>query len=147
MLLKILRCLTDNITYYIPSRIAEGYGLHNESIDRIREEGGEFIVTVDCGSSSPNEIAYARSLGIDMVVTDHHNMKDEPVNELIINPRAPGDTYPFKVCPAWGVAISWAGGQPEAGDSPPGDFRGAGICGYRNHRGYHAVAGRRTDPS
>lgn len=40
VLLKILRCLTDNITYYIPSRIAEGYGLHNESIDRIREEGG-----------------------------------------------------------------------------------------------------------
>ena len=104
VLLKILRCLTDNITYYIPSRIAEGYGLHNESIDRIREEGGEFIVTVDCGSSSPNEIAYARSLGIDMVVTDHHNMKDEPVNELIINPRAPGDTYPFKGLAGVGVA-------------------------------------------
>lgn len=104
VLLKILRCLTDNITYYIPSRIAEGYGLHNESIDRIREEGGEFIVTVDCGSSSPDEIAYARSLGIDMVVTDHHNMKDEPVNELIINPRAPGDTYPFKGLAGVGVA-------------------------------------------
>ena len=45
------------------------------------------------------------SLGIDMVVTDHHNMKDEPVNELIINPRAPGDTYPFKGLAGVGVGL------------------------------------------
>lgn len=104
VMLKVLRCLTDNVTYYIPSRLEEGYGLHNESIDRIREVGGEFIITVDCGSSSLAEIEYARSLGIDIVVTDHHNMKDDPVKELIINPKAPGDTYPFKGLAGVGVA-------------------------------------------
>ena len=52
LLMKVLRSLTDNVDYYIPSRLDEGYGLHKESIDRIAEKGGEFIVTVDCGSVS-----------------------------------------------------------------------------------------------
>ncbi len=104
VLLKILRCLTNNITYYIPSRIEEGYGLHNEAIDRIHQKGGEFIVTVDCGSSSPEEIAYAKSLGIDMLVTDHHNMNSVPEGVLIINPKSPEDEYPFSGLAGVGVA-------------------------------------------
>lgn len=104
VLLKILRCLTDNLTYYIPSRLEEGYGLHIESIDRIHEAGGEFILTVDCGSSSPEEIRYAKSLGIDILVTDHHNMSSVPEDALIINPRSPEDEYPFSGLAGVGVA-------------------------------------------
>ena len=107
VLLKTLGCLTDNLTYYIPSRLNEGYGLHMESIDRIREAGGEFIVTVDCGSTSPDEIQYAKRLGIDMVVTDHHNTGPDSVPG-IINPKAPGDTYPFKGLAGVGVAYKLA---------------------------------------
>ena len=52
LLMKVIGHLTDNVTYYIPSRLDEGYGLHRESINRIIDDGGEFILTVDCGSSS-----------------------------------------------------------------------------------------------
>ncbi len=104
VLMKILGCLTDNLTYYIPSRLEEGYGLHNDSIDRIHQDGGEFIITVDCGSSSPEEIRYAKSLGIDMVVTDHHNMSSIIDDAVIINPKSPEDEYPFSGMAGVGVA-------------------------------------------
>ena len=108
LLMKVIGTLTDNISYYIPSRLDEGYGLHMESIDRIRETGGEFIVTVDCGSSSAKETAYAHSLGIDTLVTDHHNMSDQRAEGLIINPRMAEDTYPFKGLAGVGVAYKLA---------------------------------------
>ena len=108
LLMKVIGTLTRNVTYYIPSRLDEGYGLHRESIDRIRESGGEYIVTVDCGSSSAEETAYAHSLGIDTLVTDHHNMSDQRAEGLIINPRMKEDTYPFKGLAGVGVAYKLA---------------------------------------
>ncbi len=108
LLMKVIGSLTDNITYYIPSRLDEGYGLHSESIDRIREDGGEFIVTVDCGSSSEAETAYAHSLGIETLVTDHHNMSEHRAEGLIINPWLPEDEYPFKGLAGVGVAYKLA---------------------------------------
>lgn len=108
LLMKVIGCLTENLTYYIPSRLDEGYGLHRESIDRIKEDGGEFIVTVDCGSSSAEETAYAHSLGIDTLVTDHHNMSGRRAEGLIINPRMEEDTYPFKGLAGVGVAYKLA---------------------------------------
>ena len=108
LLMKVIGSLTDNISYYIPSRLDEGYGLHKESIDRIREDGGEFIVTVDCGSSSREETAYAHSLGIGTLVTDHHNMSGCRAEGLIINPRLAEDRYPFKGLAGVGVAYKLA---------------------------------------
>ena len=108
LLMKVIRCLTDNVTYYIPSRLDEGYGLHKESIDRIRADGGEFIVTVDCGSTSQAETAYAHSLGIETLVTDHHNISESMAEGIVINPRMPGDTYPFKGLAGVGVAFKLA---------------------------------------
>lgn len=108
LLMKVIGSLTDNVTYYIPSRLDEGYGLHRESIDRIREDGGEFIVTVDCGSSSAEETAYAHSLGIGTLVTDHHNMSGQRAEGLIINPRLAEDEYPFKGLAGVGVAYKLA---------------------------------------
>ena len=108
LLMKVLRSLTDNVDYYIPSRLDEGYGLHKESIDRIAEKGGEFIVTVDCGSVSKNETAYAHSLGIETLVTDHHNVSDIMAEGLVINPKLPEDAYPFKGLAGVGVAYKLA---------------------------------------
>ena len=108
LLMKVIGTLTDNVTYYIPSRLDEGYGLHREAIDRIYEDGGEFIVTVDCGSSSEEETAYAHSLGIDTLVTDHHNMSEQRADGIIINPRLGEDTYPFKGLAGVGVAYKLA---------------------------------------
>ena len=108
LLMKVLGSLTSNVSYYIPSRLDEGYGLHRESIDRIRERGGEYIVTVDCGSSSAEETAYAHSLGIETLVTDHHNMSDHRAEGTIINPKLPEDNYPFKGLAGVGVAYKLA---------------------------------------
>lgn len=108
LLMKVLRCLTDNVSYYIPSRIDEGYGLNREAIDRIKAEGGEFIVTVDCGSVSKEETEYAHSLGIETLVTDHHNMSDVTADGLIINPKISFDEYPFKGLAGVGVAYKLA---------------------------------------
>lgn len=108
LLMKVIGSLTENVTYYIPSRLDEGYGLHRESIDRIREDGGEFIVTVDCGSSSADETAYAHSLGIGTLVTDHHNMSSRRAEGLIINPKLDEDKYPFKGLAGVGVAYKLA---------------------------------------
>ncbi|MBQ9272472.1 MAG: single-stranded-DNA-specific exonuclease RecJ [Mogibacterium sp.] len=108
LLMKVIGTLTDNVTYYIPSRLDEGYGLHMEAIDRIRDSGGEFIVTVDCGSSSAKETAYAHSLGIETLVTDHHNMGSDRAEGIIINPRLEEDGYPFKGLAGVGVAYKLA---------------------------------------
>lgn len=108
LLMKVIGYLTDNVTYYIPSRLDEGYGLHRESIDRIIEDGGEFIVTVDCGSSSKEETAYARSRGVETLVTDHHNMSGDRAEGIVINPRLPEDGYPFKGLAGVGVAYKLA---------------------------------------
>jgi len=108
LLMKVIGSLTPHVSYYIPSRLDEGYGLHMDSIDRIKERGGEFIVTVDCGSSSAEETAYAHSLGIETLVTDHHNMSEHKAEGLIINPKLPEDEYPFKGLAGVGVAYKLA---------------------------------------
>ena len=108
LMMKVIGSLTDNVTYYIPSRLDEGYGLHREAIDRIAEDGGEFIVTVDCGSVSGAETAYAHSLGIETLVTDHHNVSDVRAEGLIINPKLSEDGYPFKGLAGVGVAYKLA---------------------------------------
>jgi len=108
LMMKVIGSLTDNVDYYIPSRLEEGYGLHKESIRRICDEGGEFIVTVDCGSVSREETEYAHSLGIETLVTDHHNISEVRAEGLIINPRLPEDNYPFSGLAGVGVAYKTA---------------------------------------
>ncbi len=108
LLLHVISQLTDNINYHIPSREKEGYGLNRDAIDAIAEAGGELIVTVDCGSVSRDETEYAHSLGIETIVTDHHNIEDRIAEGVVINPRAPGDEYPFKGLAGVGVAYKFA---------------------------------------
>jgi len=82
---------------YIPDRDKEGHGLNKKSIKELSKSGAKLIITVDCASSDIEEVDFANSLGIDIVITDHHQLRDElPKAVSIINPFQKGDQYPFK---------------------------------------------------
>lgn len=108
VLLQILGELSDKITYYIPSRFDEGYGLNKDAIRRIRETGAGMIITVDCGSVSVEEVELAKELGMDILVTDHHNMGDKVPDCLLINPKQADCPYPFKELSGCGIAFKMA---------------------------------------
>lgn len=101
-----LKRLGANINCYIPDRHKEGYGLNKEGIKKLREEKKcKLIITVDCGITAVEEVAYAYSLGIEVIITDHHEAPLElPVCEAIIDAKVPGETYPFKELCGAGVA-------------------------------------------
>lgn len=95
-----------DVSTFIPSRFDEGYGLSSEAIERLSEDGAQLIVTVDCGSLSIDEIAHAKKLGVDVIVTDHHNLGDKlPDAVAIINPKRTDHTYPFRDFSGVGVAF------------------------------------------
>jgi single-stranded-DNA-specific exonuclease len=92
--------------FYMPDRFAEGYGLSKVGIDVISKMGGQLIVTVDCGSRSLEEIDYANSLGIDVVVTDHHELGDVLPNAVaVVNPKRVDSKYPWRDLAGVGVAF------------------------------------------
>lgn len=94
------------VSYYIPNRLEEGYGLNRQAIERIQREGTDLIITVDCGISNEREIAFAQSLGLKVVVTDHHQKSDNHKLDCpVINPRQPGCLFPFKDLAGVGVAF------------------------------------------
>jgi single-stranded-DNA-specific exonuclease len=85
----------ENVSAFIPNRFVEGYGLTVDAVERIIAEGAELIVTVDCGSISHKEIARAKELGVDVVVTDHHNVAEvQPEAVAVINPKRLLADYP-----------------------------------------------------
>lgn len=116
LLMQILSHLTENLFYYIPSRFDEGYGLNKDAIELIKEKGADLIITVDCGSVSYEEVEYGKSIGVDFIVTDHHNINDKPADCLLINPKQADCLYPFKHLAGCGVAFKLAQGiQRKAG--------------------------------
>ena len=108
VLMEVLSQLTKNLTYYIPSRFEEGYGLNCEALKKIKENGVDLVVTVDCGSVSCAEVEYAKEIGLKILVTDHHTIADQQADCLIINPMQPGCLYPFKHLAGVGVAFKLA---------------------------------------
>lgn len=104
ILYTVLSRLTDNLTWYIPSRFTEGYGVHTEAIDQLFADGVGLIITVDCGITSNREVAYAASLGIRMVVTDHHSVGEVLPDCIVIDPKQEDETYPFRDLAGCGVA-------------------------------------------
>lgn len=91
---------------FIPNRFVEGYGLAQEAVEKIIEEGAELIVTVDCGSLSHQQITRANELGCDVVVTDHHNVAAVmPPAVAVVNPKRSDHTYPFIDLAGVGVAF------------------------------------------
>lgn len=95
-----------NVDAFIPNRFVEGYGLTMGAVDKLRAMKANLIVTVDCGSLSHGEIEYANTLGMDTIVTDHHNVADTPPPAVAtINPKFPGHEYPFIDLAGVGVAF------------------------------------------
>lgn len=104
----ILKQITDNFTYYIPSRFDEGYGLNCEAIDKINDDNVGLLLTVDCGSVSYKEVEYAKSLGMKVIVTDHHSIDDIKADCILINPKQKECNYPFKELAGCGIAFKMA---------------------------------------
>ncbi len=109
LLVQTLRALGGNVRPYIPNRFDEGYGLNSEALETLAAEGVKLVLSVDCGIRSPAEAARARTLGLDLIVTDHHHPAEElPPAYAIINPKQPGDDYPDKDLAGVGVAYKIA---------------------------------------
>ena len=104
MLYLYLKNLGATVSYYIPNRVGEGYGLSNDAIKLLSEYGVSLIITVDTGITAVNEVEYAKSFGIDVVVTDHHECHDEiPDAVAVINPHQKDCEYPFEQLAGVGV--------------------------------------------
>jgi single-stranded-DNA-specific exonuclease len=109
LMVQLLKSLDADYDYYIPHRMNEGYGLNRNAMDLARKSGVSLIITVDTGISAVEEIAYANELGLDVIVTDHHEPPELlPQAFAIINPKKPGCPYPFKQLAGVGVAFKLA---------------------------------------
>ena len=109
LLTQFLRTLGGQVVSYIPDRTEEGYGLNNHAIDALARQGVTLIVTVDCGITAAQEVEYARALGVDVVITDHHQCKEVlPQAVAVVDPRRPDCSYPFPDLAGVGVALKLA---------------------------------------
>jgi len=106
ILYMYIKRLGGKVSYYIPTRVGEGYGMSVAAIDKIVSSGVDIIITVDTGITAVEEAKYVKSLGISLVITDHHECHDMiPEAEAVINPRQPDCPYPFKELAGVGVAF------------------------------------------
>jgi len=109
LLVLVLKRLGAKVSYYIPNRIEEGYGLNNPAIKAAKKKKTSLIITVDCGTGASREVEYANSLGIDVIITDHHEITGElPKAFAIINPMQHDCPYPFKHLSGVGLAYKLA---------------------------------------
>lgn len=107
VLLLFLESAGAQVTFHIPSRLTEGYGMSIATVKKLHADGVSLIITVDCGVSAFDEVACARAHGIDVIVTDHHEPPDRlPEAYAIINPKQPGCPFPFKGLAGVGVAFN-----------------------------------------
>lgn len=119
MLWHLLRTAGAQVEYYIPNRLGEGYGMSEPAIQKLLDLGSQLIISIDNGGSAIEPIALARARGVDVIVTDHHDMGTTlPDTPWIVHPRLPGSQYPnphlcgagvaYKLCWALAVALSGA---------------------------------------
>lgn len=103
---RFLQQFYSNIEYYIPNRYEEGYGVSKKGIDYAHQAGVKLIIILDCGIKAVEEIGYAKSLGIDFIICDHH-VPDEvmPPAVAVLNPKRADDSYPFKHLCGCGVGF------------------------------------------
>ncbi len=107
--LQVLRALGGHPAAHIPHRIEEGYGLNNQTLARLASDGVRLIITVDCGVRSVEEIAHANSLGMDVVVTDHHSVGPQlPPAAAVVDPKRPDNSAPIARLAGVGVAYKLA---------------------------------------
>lgn len=94
------------VTHYIPNRLNEGYGLNKKAIEKIAKDGVNLIITVDCGISGIEEVEYANSLGLEVIVTDHHEVGEKLPNAIaVVDAKRKDNTYPFRELAGVGVGF------------------------------------------
>lgn len=109
LLYEVFIKLGLSVSCYIPNRFTEGYGINRSALEDIREEGTGLVVSVDCGTVSYDEIKFANNIGLDVIVTDHHEPGDRlPPAIAVINPKRKDSQYPFKELAGVGVAFKLA---------------------------------------
>ncbi len=112
LLTEALRAMSDErrlVIPYIPDRVDEGYGLNMDALTSLRAKGVDVVVSVDCGIRSPLEAAHARAIGLDMIITDHHDLGPElPPVVAVINPKRANSTYPERMLAGVGIAFKLA---------------------------------------
>ena len=103
-----------DVREYIPNRFDEGYGLNNEALRSLKESGIGLVISVDCGIRSLHEAMFAREIGLDLIITDHHDPGELiPNGYAVINPKQPGDTYSEKYLAGVGIAYKVAAALAE----------------------------------
>lgn len=106
VLTKFLNSVGVETSYYLPNRLEEGYGLNNKAIDKLKASGTSLMITVDCGISAYEEIEYAKSLGLKVIVTDHHECPEKLPNTIaVVDAKRQDDTYPFSSLAGVGVTF------------------------------------------
>ena len=106
LLVDYLRSRGADCLQHIPRRMEDGYGLCREALQSLRDRGVTLVITVDCGITGVEEARFAREIGLDLVVTDHHECKDAlPEAAAVVDPRRPDCPYPFKHLAGVGVAL------------------------------------------
>ncbi len=105
LLMEELRSLGGNVGYYIPNRFADGYGVNSAAIQKIAQEGANLIITVDTGITAVAEVEEAKALGMDIIITDHHECQEQLPDTLIINPKCEQSGYPFEALAGVGVVF------------------------------------------
>ena len=111
ILWNCLTALKAKVDFHVPHRLEDGYGLNKETLQKLAENGTQVVVTVDCGIASIEEAEEAHRLGLELIITDHHEMKDTlPRAAALVHPRLPGTDYPFGGLSGAGVALklAWA---------------------------------------
>ena len=115
LLVNAFRHIDFPVKYYIPHRFEEGYGLNNQAIEEINDKGCNLLITVDCGITSIKQVKYANELGMDVILTDHHQPpeSDPPPAYAIISPKVTGNEYPYTDLAGVGLAFKLAQGLIE----------------------------------
>jgi single-stranded-DNA-specific exonuclease len=109
VLLSILQELQAVNSIFLPHRERDGYGVSVKTVERLKDhEGAKLLITVDCGMSSIEAIARAKQLGMDVIVCDHHQMRSDLPDAILLHPLVPGETYPNKKLCGTGVAFKLA---------------------------------------
>jgi single-stranded-DNA-specific exonuclease len=105
LLVRTLGALGATVTFYIPNRLEEGYGISHEAIDSCVAHGTTLLISVDCGITATAETLYAKENGVDVIITDHHQSGVLPEAIAVVNPKRPDCDYPFKELS--GVALAF----------------------------------------
>lgn len=104
LVFEFLQNLTDKVAWYIPVRHEEGYGINKAAVEKIKNDGTDLLISVDCGISAYEEVEYAKKIGLDVIITDHHTAGDRIADCIVINPKQPDCEYPYKELCGCGVA-------------------------------------------